>query len=108
MRIKIQVLPTDTVAQWVEHRRDKPRTRVQIIASVTFFICSAAFFLSLLPWRSVGRFNFDLDLQKRNNVDSSNDMQILKITMLKIESSVDIHGKNMYIYIYIYAEQSIV
>ena len=22
MRIKIQVLPTDTVAQWVEHRRD--------------------------------------------------------------------------------------
>ena len=23
--IKIQVLPTDTVAQWVEHRRDMPK-----------------------------------------------------------------------------------
>ena len=25
IRINIQVLPTDTVAQWVEHRRDMPK-----------------------------------------------------------------------------------
>ena len=37
IRIKIQVLPTDTVAQWVEHRRDKPRTWVQILGSAIFF-----------------------------------------------------------------------
>ena len=36
--IKIQVLPTDTVAQLVEHRCAKPRTWVQILASVIFFI----------------------------------------------------------------------
>ena len=35
------------------------RSWVQILASVIFFICSVAFFLSLLPWRSVGRSNFD-------------------------------------------------
>ena len=49
MRTKIQDLPTDTVAQWVEHRRDKPRKWVQFLASVIFLICSVAFFLSLLP-----------------------------------------------------------
>ena len=73
--IKIQVLPTDAVAQWVEHRRDKPRTCVQILASVMFLICSVAFFLSLLPRRSVGRSNFDWSLQKLTIVHSHNDMQ---------------------------------
>ena len=34
IRIEIVVLPTDSVALWVEHRRDKPRTWVQILASV--------------------------------------------------------------------------
>ena len=53
--------------------------------SVILFICSVAFFLSLLPWRSVGRSNFDMGLQKLNNVDSNNDIQIIKITMLNIE-----------------------
>ena len=43
IRIKIQVLPTDTVAQWVEHRRDKPRTCVQILASVRIFIRSVMY-----------------------------------------------------------------
>ena len=43
MRIKILLLPADTVAQWVEHRCDRPSTWVQIIASVMFLICS--FFL---------------------------------------------------------------
>ena len=43
---------------------------------VILLICSVAFFLSLLPWRSVGRSNFDWGLQKINNVDSNNDIQI--------------------------------
>ena len=44
--IKIQVLPTDTVAQWVEHWRDKPRTLVHILASVIFlFVPLRSFFL---------------------------------------------------------------
>ena len=59
IRIKIRVLPADTVAQWVEHRRDKPWPWVRIQVSVIFFICSVAFFPSLLPWRSVGRSNYD-------------------------------------------------
>ena len=75
IRIKIQDLPTDIIAQWVEHRRDKPRTWVQIITSVIFFICSVALFLSLQPWRGVGMSNFNWGLQ-RLNVDSNNDIQI--------------------------------
>ena len=47
------------------------------------FYLFSAFFLSLLPWQSVGRSNFDWGLQKLNNVDSNNDMQICKIAMLK-------------------------
>ena len=43
IRIKIQVLPTDTVAQWVEHRRDKPRTR---------FKCWRVSLLLFFPLRS--------------------------------------------------------
>ena len=60
--IKIQDLPTDTVAQWIEHRRDKPRAWVQILATIIFVICSVALFLSLLP-------NFDWGWQKSNNAD---------------------------------------
>ena len=68
IRIKTQVLPTDTVDQWVEHRRGKPGTWVQILASVTFLVCSVEFFLSPLLWRSVGRSNFDWGLQKHTNM----------------------------------------
>ena len=63
---------------------------VRILASVIFFICYVAFFLSLLPWRSVGRSNFDWGLQKFNNIDSNNDRQIKRNTMLRIESTVNI------------------
>ena len=63
IRIKIQDLPTDTVAQSIEHRRDKPKALVQIQASVRYLICPVVFFHSLLPWRSVGRSNFDRGLQ---------------------------------------------
>ena len=92
--IKIQDLPTGTVAQWVKHRRFKPWTWVQILANVFFCFSSVAIFLSLLPLRSVGGSNFDWELQKLNNVDSNNDIQILKITILRILSTVDNSWKN--------------
>ena len=44
MRIKFPDLPTDNVAQWVEHRLDMPWAWVRIIASVRFFIRSVKFF----------------------------------------------------------------
>ena len=37
---------------------------------------SNTFFLSLLPWRSVGRSNFDCSFKKFNNIDSNNDIGI--------------------------------
>ena len=49
IRIKIQVLPTDTVAQWVEHRRDKPWTWVQILASVILFLVRLCSFFLCYP-----------------------------------------------------------
>ena len=49
---------------------------IRILASVIFLICSVVFFLYLPPWRSVGRSNFALGLQKLNNVDSNKDIQI--------------------------------
>ena len=62
--IKIQDLPTDTVAQWVEHRRDKPWSWVRILASVIFLSVPLRYFFSLLPWRSVGKSIFDRRLQR--------------------------------------------
>ena len=47
--IKIRILPADTVAKLVKHRRDKPRNWVQILESVRFFICSVAFFFLCYP-----------------------------------------------------------
>ena len=63
MRIKIQDMPTDSVAQWVEHRRDKPWARVRILGSVRCLIYFVAFFLSLQPWRGVETSNFDRGLR---------------------------------------------
>ena len=63
----------EAVARRKQHNR---RSVVIFYIYVIFFICSLAFFLSLLPWRSVGRFNFGCGLQKLNNVDSNNDIQI--------------------------------
>ena len=62
MRIKIRVLPADTVAYSVEHRRDKPRNWVQILASVRFFNLFCCILCSLLSLRSVGRSIFDKGL----------------------------------------------
>ena len=44
VRIKIRDLPSDTVGQSAERRRDKPNAWVRIQASARFFICSGAFF----------------------------------------------------------------
>ena len=56
---RLAVLPTDTVAQLVERRCDKPKVLGSNPSCVIFLICSVVFFLSLLAWRSVGRSNFD-------------------------------------------------
>ena len=63
IRIKIQDLPTDNVGQWVQHQREKPWAWVRILESVRFMFLSVKFFLSLLPWRNVGRSNFGRGLQ---------------------------------------------
>ena len=67
--IKTQDLPTDTVAQWVEHRRVKPRACVRILISVRFFICSVAFIRSLLPMVKRWMVQFRHGFAKFNNVD---------------------------------------
>ena len=46
---KIRDLPTDTVAESVERRCDKPKAWVGILSSVRLFICSVAFFLLCYP-----------------------------------------------------------
>ena len=49
-------LPTDTVAQSVERRRDKSKVWVPIQMNVRIFICSVAFFpLLLLLARLINR-----------------------------------------------------
>ena len=106
IRTNIQDLPTEAVAHWVEYRRDKPRAWVRILASVGFLICSVAFFISLLPWRSVGRYNFDRGLQNSTMLILRK-RQAKKNPMLKIESNVDIHGEkntyqNIYACVYLY------
>ena len=53
MRIKIQVLPTDNVALWVEHRCDMPKDLGSNPSERHIVNFSVAFFISLLPWRSV-------------------------------------------------------
>ena len=81
---KIQDQPADTVAQWVEHRRDKPWAWVRILASVIFFICSVVFRCVCYPGEALaGPFSTDV-CKKLNNVNSNNDIQICKITILCI------------------------
>ena len=75
-RDEIRALTADTVARWVERRRGVPGTWVRVLVGFIFFVCSVTFFLSMLSWRGVGRSNFDSGLQKLNNVESNNDIQI--------------------------------
>ena len=89
------------------HRRDKPRTWVQILASGRFchFFCSVL--SSLLPLRSVGMSNFDKGLhnlmtliQRRHQ---NNDFPILHMyiytyTVIHIYVAIYMH---VYAYVYI-------
>ena len=69
MRVKIQDLPTDTVAQWVEHRCDKPWAWFRFLASVGFFYlfrCVLSFSATLAKrWK----IQFRQGLQKFKNAD---------------------------------------
>ena len=76
IRIKIQVLPTVTVAQWVEHRRDEPWTWVQILANVIFFIFPLRSFFLCYPGEALECPISTGACKKLNNVDSNNDIQI--------------------------------
>ena len=49
MALIILVLAADTVAQSVEHLRDKPRTWVQMLANVRSLMCSVALFHLCYP-----------------------------------------------------------
>ena len=84
MRTKIQVLPTDTVAQWVEHRRDMPKDLGSYPSEChisNLFRCVLSFSVTLAKrWKA----QFRLGLAKKfNNVDSNNGIQnfLKKITM---------------------------
>ena len=62
----------------VEHQRDKPRTWVQIVASVMFFLCSFAFFLSFFhcyPGEALEGPILTGIFKELNNVDSNNDIK---------------------------------
>ena len=96
MWIKIQVLPTDNVAQWVEHRRDIPKDLGSNPSErhiVNFFRCVLSFSATLAKrWK----VQFLLGLAK-------NSTMLIQITAYKyqknyyakeIESIVDIRRKN--------------
>ena len=96
MRIKIQVLPTDNVALWVEHRCDMPKDQGSNPSErhiVNLFRCVLYFSATLAKrWK----VQFRLGLAK-------NSTMLIHITAYKykknyyateIESSVDIRRKN--------------
>ena len=79
MRIKIQVLPTDTVAQLVERRRDMPKDLGSNPSECHIFFmfsCALSFSATLAKrWK----VQFRLGLAKTlNNIDSNNGIQISK------------------------------
>ena len=79
MRIKIQVLPTDNLALWVEHRCDMPKDLGSNPSErhiVNLFRCVLSFSATLAKrWK----VQFRLGLAKNfNNVDSYNGIQISK------------------------------
>ena len=67
MGIKIQVLPTDTVAQWVEHRRDMPKDLGSNPSECHIFL---AFFLCYPGEALEGPISTGVG-KKLNNVDSN-------------------------------------
>ena len=79
MRIKVQVLPTDNVAQLVERRRDMPKDLVSNPSEChifNLFRCVLSFSATLAKrWKVQFRLGLAITL---NNIDSSNDIQIKK------------------------------
>ena len=53
MRIKIQVLPTDNVAQWEEHRRDMPKDLGSNSSEFHFLFVSLCYFFLCYPGEAV-------------------------------------------------------
>ena len=87
-----------------------------IYSIVIFYICMSLFESTLLSFFANPSQNWTFQFFTRvaekertqlNNVDSNNNIQIRKITILRLESIVDIHRKNAiyihtYTHIYIY------
>ena len=98
MRIKIQVLPTDNVALWVDHRRDMPKDLGSNLSErhiVNLFRC-VLYFSATLAKRLKVQFRLGL---------VNNSTNFIQITAYKyqendyakeIESTVDIHIKNIF------------
>ena len=97
MRIKIQVLPTDNVALWVDHRRDMPKDLGSNPSErhiVNLFRCVLSFSATLAKrWK----VQFRLWLANKSTI-------LIQLTAYKyqknyyakeIESTVDIHIKNI-------------
>ena len=100
IRIKIQVLPTVTVDQWIEHRRDMPKdlgSNPRERHIVNLFRCVLSFSATLAKrWK----VQFRLELAK-------NSTMLIQITAYKyyknyyakeIESTVDIRRLTSFLY----------
>ena len=78
----IQVLPTDTVAQLVERRRDMPKDLGANPSECHIFYLFLAFFFSLLPGEALeGPISTGVS-NELNNIDSNNGILISKNTIL--------------------------
>ena len=78
MKIKIQVLPTDTVAQWVEHRRDMLKDLCSNSSECNFlFVPLCSFFLCYLGEAVECSISTGVSYEL-NNFDSNNGIQISK------------------------------
>ena len=76
---------------WIfQHFATVGQNKLQILASVRFFHV----LYSVLPWRSVGRFNFDRGLHN-DNVDSKNEK---KNHCIYILCTVYMHLHNLYFF----------
>ena len=84
MRIKIQVLPTDNVAQWVEHRRDIPKDLGSNPSErhiVNFFRCVLSFSATLSTrWKVQFRLGLAKNSTMLNQITA---YKYQKITMLE-------------------------
>ena len=78
MRIKIQVLPTDTVAQWVEHRRDMLKDLGSNSSECHLLFVSLCSFFLCYPGEAVECSISTGVCKELYNVDSNNGIQMSK------------------------------